>query len=86
MLSDHPTRVGSVSPTLRSSLNSEIGVVRALLALLTSVAFTSSCADGLQDRVLLVEGTGIVSGFVYLDLNGDSVLGQSGIEKGAYHT
>jgi len=75
MLNGHPPTAGSVTPPPRSAPISKVGRIRALVAILSVVALASSCADALEDRVLTVEGTGAITGLVYIDLNGDSVLG-----------
>lgn len=41
------------------------------------VSILAGCGDGLEDRVLLLEGRGAVTGVIFLDLNGDSVFNES---------
>jgi len=44
------------------------------LAALSVLMFAPACDTGLEDRVLRVEATGAVTGFIYRDLNGDSLF------------
>ncbi|HXQ28123.1 MAG TPA: hypothetical protein VN848_02540 [Gemmatimonadales bacterium] len=46
-------------------------VGRWVVALLASAGTLGGCSNAGQDRILAVQGTGIVNGFLYFDRNGD---------------